>query len=48
MGACHTKLGEYEDAITSLMNTLSIDPNNKYALLNIATIKFSKIISTII
>ena len=22
------------------MNTLSIDPNNKYALLNIATIKF--------
>ena len=40
MGACHTKLGEYEDAITSLMNTLSIDPNNKYALLNIATIKF--------
>ena len=41
MGACHTKLGEYEDAIThSLMNTLSIDPNNRYALLNIATIKF--------
>ena len=40
MGACHTKLGEYEDAISSLMNTLSIDPNNKYALINLATIKF--------
>ena len=34
------KLGEYEKAISSLMNTLSIDPNNKYALINIATIKF--------
>ena len=40
MGACYTKLGEYEDAISSLMNTLSIDPNNKYALINLATIKF--------
>ena len=36
-GACYTKLGEYEDAISSLMDTLSIEPNNRYALLNIAT-----------
>ena len=39
-GACYTRLGEYEKAISSLMDTLSIDPNNKYALINIATVKF--------
>ena len=39
-GACYTKLGEYEKAISSLMDTLSIDPNNRYALINIATVKY--------
>ena len=39
-GACYTRLGEYEKAISSLMDTLSIDPDNKYALINLATIKF--------
>ena len=39
-GACYTNLGEYEKAISSLMDTLSIEPNNRYALLNIATVKF--------
>ena len=39
-GACYTKLGEYEKAISSLMDTLSIDPDNRYALINIATVKY--------